>query len=249
MPDFIDKIDLSGTYIPLNDDRMNTDIFSVFKGKNMLCFGDSWAYGTGSTTDAPPGATYENSRFTHTVCSALGMNEMNYAEGASGFMRPLKTIDQVTAAVSAMSDQEKADTKVALLISGVNDLRNIASETLSDVLDEIQNVINTITNNYPNCFVLFGINITMKNITADMHDWLSQMAEKAQTLTNKVQYVNISDMLSYRDDLYISDGLHPNYPGHQALAGLIISSLLGNSGIPVRYMGRPTLNTGYNCCN
>lgn len=246
MPDFIDKIDLSGTYIPLNDDRMNTDIYSVFKGKNLLCFGDSWATGYLSTTNAPPGATEQNSRFSYVVSTAFNMNEMNYASSGSGFDRPgNKILTQVTTALAAMSNQEKTDTKIALIIGGVNDLKNIASETLSDVLNEIQNVINTITNDCPNCYVVFGVDIPENLVSVEMHDWLNQMAEKSQMLTNRVQYLNISEVMSSRLDLYNSDRLHPNYTGHQVLAGMIISALLGSTSPTIRYMGKPTLETGY----
>ena len=245
MPDFIDKIDLSGTYIPLNDDRLNTDIFTSMRGKNMVCFGDSWTKGTGSLAGAPPGATIENSRFTHAAAVALGMNEMNYAVGTSGFMRPLQTIDQVTAAVGAMTDQEKRDVKLAILVNGINDMRHTNDETLSDVLDQVQNVINTILNNFPNCYVLFGVDIQANGIDAIMFEWTNAMVEKALSISARVQYLNMANLLTARMDLYDTDTTHPNYNGHQAIGGLIVSSVLGGTSLPIAYMGTPTLDTGY----
>ena len=221
------------------------DLVHALKGSNIVVFGDSWSTGTGSNDGAPPGTTYEDNRYSSTVAKAFDMKEFNFGISGSGYTRPNTIADQIDYADGHMTDDEKINTKVVSLIAGVNDIRNYSDTTLADFESAVLAAVNSCSTLFPNALILLGIGCVAEGMADEMYNYLGYASQYALTGGKRVQLLDLVSLFTGRPDLFRSDKVHPNYTGHKELAGLMISSLLGGTGLPLKYLGKPEMNTGY----
>lgn len=225
------------------------ELFHEMKDKNFVVFGDSWGIGTGATDGAPPGSTFEENRFSSVVANAFGMKEFNFSISGSGFTRTNTIAAQISYASTHMDTDEIEDTRVVCLVAGVNDLRNIAQTTLSDFKDAVLTAVSDCADLFPNALILLGISCAAVDNTPEMYQLLGEASTYAFMSAKTVQLIDIASLFASRPDLFRADEVHPNYEGHRKLAGLIISSLLGGTNLPLTYLGQPTMETGYTIAN
>ena len=220
-------------------------LLHAYKDANMVVFGDSWGIGTGSNDGAPPGTTYDQNRYSSTVANAFEMKEFNFAISGSGYTRPNTISAQINYAEQHMTDEEKENTKVVSLIAGVNDLRNYGDTTLDDFKNAVLQAVIDCNSIFPNALLLVGISSTAVGMEDEMYQYLGDASQFVLTAGRPVQLLDLVSLFNGRPDLFRSDEVHPNYEGHKELAGIMISSLLGGTELPVKYIGKPEMETGY----
>ena len=243
----IKKIHELESKLATSDNSVNAmNLLHALAGYNLVCFGDSWGEGAVATDGGPLDATYANSRYSAVAATTLGMTEYNFAVNGAGYTRPSNLIStQILNAEASMSNEERYKTKVVTLIAGVNDIRHMGDTTLPDLKDAVVNAVNMVAHAFPNAVILLGFSVIPTGMTPVMIEWVGEASEAALTATKPVQIIDIQSFLCYRTDLYYSDLLHPNWLGHRELGNLIVSNLLGGTGLPIKYIGVPTPRADY----
>lgn len=250
MPNYVEKFDLSGAAIYVRDADAHNQIATLPHnlyakaewGKNILFIGDSWTVGSGASDPA-------TQRFSTVLCSALGMNEYNYGVGAAGFARPSTFQDQANSAINNMTAAQKTDTNIIMIVGGVNDLRNIATETFAQVTTAINTLINTLLPAFPNAVICFAINSIPHDTTTTMLDWIEEMKEYILSRNQGpvILFDSFTQMFTSNMAMFNNDLLHPNTAGHKYIAGYLRNAILGGLyANPLRYVDTITWNrAGY----
>ena len=240
MPDYVSKFSLAGSDIYIKDKDARDDIEALphnlyakaQKGKNILFIGDSWTVGSGASDPA-------TERFSTVLCGALDMNEYNYGVGAAGYCRPYTFQDQATAAISGMTTAQKKATNIIMVVGGVNDLRNIASETFAQVTTAINTLINTLLPEFPNAVICFALNTIPHDTTTTMLDWIEELKEYFMTRNQGpvIFFDSFTQMLTANMDMFNNDLLHPTTSGYAHIAGYLRNAILGGVyANPLRYV-------------
>lgn len=229
---YVDNFNIADNIIDIHDTGARNAIKALpgliyspaEKGKNILFFGDSWTTGVGADSPA-------TEKFSTVLAASLDMTEVNYGVGASGFARPLTIEEQVDNAIENMSAADKEDTRIIMIVAGVNDLRNIATETIANVTAAINTVVTKCKAAYPSAVICFAVNMVPTTVGTAMRNWIDMIHDYCRMITGAP--VLVFDDFPYqfigRPDLYKSDLLHPTTAGHQLIAGLLRNWLLGGT--------------------
>lgn len=215
----------------------------VRKGKNILFFGDSLTVGTGATDPAL--------RYSTLLAGNLGMTEINYAVGASGFTIASNTIlMQINRASDAMSADDKANTPLIFILAGGNDLRHMSSTSISAYGAAVLNAVTACRNSFPDATIILAqANQTFNGCaTYTQWYWMDYADSLVQRYYADGRYVKVlhhpGNCLSGIESCWASDNIHPNDLGHRQLAGYLTNFILGGDPRVSRYCGESfTLNT------
>lgn len=228
---YVDKFELDNQEILIKDSETSQNLkelplnlrCKIYRDKNILFIGDSWTVGSGSTDPA-------NNRFSTQLANGLEMIEKNYSTGASGFARPLTFQTQAETAISELSQTDKDDTYLIMIVGGVNDLRNRDSESITDVRTAMTQLVTTLSNNFTNATICFAFNMIPTQNTTIMY-WLQMFKEHILNMTSKPVMLidNLQKLVIGRSDLFRNDLLHPTNDGHTLIAGFLKNALLGGT--------------------
>lgn len=212
------------------------------KGKNILFIGDSWTVGTGATNR-------DTEKFSTVLSRDLGMIEKNYGVGAAGYARPYTFQQQAETAISSLTPEERENTNIIMIVGGVNDLRNIATETFSDVTDAARLLVSTLKPAFPNAIICFAVNMIPVGQTTTMIDWIQSLQQYILTIHDApvILFDSFTELCISNVEIFAGDMLHPNTDGHSLIAGYLRNGILGGSNDSMfRYIGRIDLTrAGY----
>ena len=194
------------------------------KGRNIVCFGDSWTTGAGASQSA--------NKFTTKVAESLGMNEFNYGVGGSGFVMPNNIGQQISNASSNMTTTQKANTSIVLICAGVNDVRYLDQFTISEFTAAIDSAIASAHAAFPNALIVAVIGNTLcHGMSEVMLHWITTGQETAQLRKAFPVMVcrGCENWIRNQDIRFASDGLHPSDTGHLIWASFIVNAITGGS--------------------
>lgn len=224
----------------LNDDSRT--------GGNLVAFGDSWAEGTGiaNASDRP------TKRFTAIVARKLNMTEFEFASGGEKFLDG--TIQaEIATATNNMTATQIADTKIVLIVGGINDYRTyLATKTATEFATAVINCANAAHTAFPNALIVLGIgNTSLSYFPHKAREWYkTAIRECEKTLIfPHICIKNLYNVISGLSECYenLSNPtrrIHPNDDGHAMFGGYIADAILGG-GQHVSYTKDITFNTGW----
>lgn len=200
-------------------------------GSKIVFFGDSWTVGTGAG-DAGT-SERETNKFSTRIAATLGLEQVNYGVGASGFCVPGNTFDsQISNADNEMLETDKSKVSHVLICGGINDLRHISDYNIeySSFVQNIRTCVNHAHNVFKNAKIYIAIgNLTVDGVTSKWHEWIENaQRDVLYNIDFPLNVVcNSGSSISGSKTNYISDGLHPNSDGHSKFAAHICKAILG----------------------
>lgn len=201
-----------------------------YSGKKIAFFGDSYTYGTGAS-DHLSGDT---KRYSSLLASWLGMQELNYAVGGTGWCYSGNNMNkdfnqQIVDASAALSTAEKNDVYLVIIAGGINDTR-VNDYTYTQMYNAATTATNTAYNTFPNAKIL---------IVPMLYQGF-QFTYKARVLYDAI--VNAMHKINKRN-VYVMEGcytwnwgdrthfandkLHPNDLGHETIAKNVLHGIFG----------------------
>ena len=215
----------------LSDLVSGFNIYRYFYGYNMVVIGDSYAYGTGAS-DHLSGDT---KRFSSILASSLGATEFNYALGATGFCDDGgvngQFSNQVANAINGMSVEEKNNTHLVLIAGGINDYREGATFSATQMQAGARTACERAAEGFPNAIILVvPMLFNGHDANPRLLNFENAIVRGAGNSQHSKRTVYIQGAWTWcfgMSNCYASDQLHPNDTGHLIFAGNIYSHILG----------------------
>ena len=215
---------------------------SQITGKNLVIIADSWGVGGSASTQAQ--------RFSTRLANSLNMNEFNFSVGGAGFALGNSFISELNTANDTMTDEQKSDTSIVLIVGGVNDWRHrVDSEiTVTSFVDAVNNTISRAHAIFPKALIVIGVSTTTKlGYTDTWRHWASFASRNASA--NKSYPVkviqNVGNCVNGYDGNYVSDNLHLTDLGHSRFAAHIEQAILGGKTNVFYYCDAIDLEEGF----
>ena len=196
---------------------------SLYKGKNLVVFGDSF-----SQPDIP---NSEDEYWVKKVCQATGLISYNFAIAGAGFGRSTNLLtSQLTTAQQQMTNEQKQNTSVVIMYAGYNDIVN-------DVTDEeiLSNFISLVTNThetFPNAKIITApFNWGYGSLTRDYNKKIERLLMKMIrdtagfpiTFLKMCRYWLLGVVSNFRNEV------HPSVNGFNIIASYMIGAIYGSS--------------------
>lgn len=201
-----------------------------YSGKKIAFFGDSYTYGTGAS-DHLSGDT---KRYSSLLAGYLGMQELNYAVGTTGFCYSGNNLNknfnqQIIDASNALSTAEKNDVYLVIIAGGINDTRR-NDYTYTQMYSAATSAANTAYNTFPNAKILVvpmlyqGFQFTYKaRVLYDAIVNAMHKINKRNVFVMEGCYTwNWGDRTHFANDK-----LHPNDLGHETIAKNVLHGIFG----------------------
>ena len=215
-------------------------------GKNLVCFGDSWTNGTGIAVDG----NRSTKRFTAIVARKLGMTEYEFADGGEKFIGG-GIQAEIASAVSSLTDEQKANTGIVLIVGGINDYRTLlGTNTASDFATAVVNCANAAHTAFPNALIVLGIgNTCLSYFPKEARNWFDTAIRECEKslIFPHITIKNLYNVISGLSNLYVSNTpkIHPNDDGHAVFGGYIADAIMGGGNTVDYVVGEVELNSGY----
>lgn len=201
----------------------------VYSGYNMVMIGDSFAAGTGASTEA--------NRFPNIIASTLNMTLFNYAVGGAGFWDEHGNNDafphQIAKAISEMSSAEIANTRLVCINGGYNDYMEYEAGTVSrnTVLDSVIATIQAARTGFPNAKIYVApMNWACYEFNTIARIWYDEMARvisechiQGVALIENCPYWLLGRLSCYNG----GSNVHPNDEGYSRYAGHFVNAITG----------------------
>ena len=238
----------NGLQQQINNLNISAMTYDYFKNKNVLFIGDSYTYGTGAS-DHGQGDT---KRYSSILANALEATEFNYAIGATGFCDTGNVNgtfkQQVINAANGMTQEEKDNTHLVIIAGGVNDYREGATFSASQMESGANAAALNAKNNFPNALILVVPMLYMGH-SANARLWNFENAiingVGGISLVKNTTFIRGAWTWNYGlASHYTSDNLHPNDLGHKVIAAQIYSHILGGDAYENRLLGM-TFESGF----
>lgn len=209
-----------------NTDKIDALRGVVRAGQNIVFIGDSWTYGTG--------ATLATRKFSSVCASKLGLTEYNYGRGQAGFTVANNTfLSLVEEANRQMSSTEKANTAFVVILGGVNDIRNMGTNTESDYANAVATCVARACTVFTNAVIVLAQATQKRFTTASYVQWTwidaADRLVMEKLTTPRVKILHHIGKLLFGTPYYLDDELHPNATGHQMLGGFLANFILGGT--------------------
>lgn len=197
--------------------------------------------------------TYPNNSWCHEVANQLHLNLHNMAYNSMGYTNAVsgKVFKDVLSDITDVNIRNK--TKYVICFGGINDGALLTTPTVDEtaVYNAVKEFCSTAKNLYPNATILIaGTNykrVGYDNITKIQ---LINAISKGATESG-CAYVDPSGWLLNNninpDNLYQSDGVHPNDLGQMIIASKMLSTIIGlplNENTPILTLDSSSVNFG-----
>lgn len=201
----------------------NEVLTSLFNStKYAIWIGDSFVEANSLGND-------KNKRFSTRVSNRLGLNELNYANGGSGFFPIEGKTDFLQQAQNAVADVTSKGIDVRLvpyifICGGGNDQDKNPNKNRGEYLERITQIVNTLKAKFTYSQIIIipmylGWNWISRK--AYMH---YQYVENSAALVATV-FPNAYTILCGIKKYILADGVHPNVSGHELVATWIYNKL------------------------
>ena len=205
--------------------------------KYAVFVGDSYTQGNSLGDE-------QNKRFSTTLSSMLGLEEINVGAGGCGYFKTDSCqtyfYQQIVNAINSMTQEQWSNTEYVFICGGRNDPNNYPNATQSEydsAVSDICTIAHKYFGNAKIVFVpyLFGANY-MPNNYFKHYLMLIRALQK-----NKCSVINYAyTWLTGRFNFILDDNVHPNVDGHDLIAHLIYNALNGGTHLnnqSIRLMG------------
>lgn len=178
-------------------------------------------------------------RFSTIVSSKLGVTELNYGKGGTGYAvgtETTKYLGQLTTAYNENKDKIN-DIRYVFICGGRNDANGAtATWSYAQMQAEIYPTFAYAINNFPNAKVVcIPMMYSASNLNKWETNWYWGVINCSVSETNMVILANAYMILHGRYDLILADNVHPNVAGHSVIATSILSALNGGVFISPSY--------------
>ena len=215
-----------------NLQQTNTDLqnltnaqnpISLYKGKNLVVFGDSF-----SQPDIP---NSENEYWVKKVCQATGLISYNFAIAGAGFGRSTNLLNtQLTTAQQQMTNEQKQNTSVVIMYAGYNDIANNVSD--EEILSNFINLVANTHETFPNAKIIvapfnWGYGSLTREYNIKIETLLVKMIRDTAgypiTFLKMARYWLLGVVSNFRNEV------HPSVNGYNIIASYMIGAIYGNS--------------------
>lgn len=225
--DINDDIDTIGESITdiqgdISDINEKLSPVEMLKGKNFVVFGDSYS--------APEIVNSADEYWVKQVETATGMNRFNYSVAGAGFTRDANMMsDQLTTALSEMTADEIANTKIVIVYGGINDLLDDA--LVDDIVSDASDLMHDIHTAYPNAkLILAPFNWGYGRLNEALNSKCTTALIRLRTfcydlpivILDYARFWNIGFRTWFRNDT------HPNETGYKNIATYMIGAIYGS---------------------
>lgn len=200
--------------------------------KYALWIGDSYVEGNSLGDD-------KDKRFSTLVSKRLGVTELNYGKGGTGYAVGTNETNFLGQLTKAKTENAEiiGDIKYVFICGGRNDANG---ETAVWSNTQIQSVVyptfSYAVNNFPSAkIVVIPMLFSAQNLYKWCVNWYWGVLNCTAGEPNMVILDNAYMILHGRYDLILSDTVHPNKDGHRLIATAIFSALNGGSFITNSY--------------
>lgn len=202
------------------------NILSLYKGKNCVWVGDSFTTGVG--------ADPKTKRVSTVFCDAMGMTELNYGVGATGWIWGTTSntpyITQVQNAYDAMTPEQRENTAMVVLPGTSTDVSHGSSSAQIGAAATL--CAKKASDLFPNAVIYVIPMIWDKALfTYNAYDATVEICDqinRAAIPRVKMDEDSYTWLLG-RHEFYTSDNVHPNNRGYAVWAAKMISSVLGSA--------------------
>lgn len=195
---------------------------SLYKGKNLVVFGDSF-------TD-PENQNSVNGHWVNRVCQATGMNAFNFAKGAASIMRPYNSFRMQLNRALQMTDEQKQNTSVVIMY--VPDTDIIENINLNDYYTEVDSLLELIVQNFPNAKIIFaGFTWRVNYLYDEYNNKMNQILFNVERNSSKYPIVFLKNCRFWLLGLtgYYQNQYHPNEAGYNIIAQYFINAIYGGT--------------------
>lgn len=195
---------------------------SLYKGKNLVVFGDSF-------TD-PVNQNSVNGHWVNRVCQATGMNAFNFAKGAASIMRPYNSYRMQLNRALQMTAEEKQNTSVVIMY--VPDTDIIEDINLNDYYTEVDSLLELIVQNFPNSKIIFaGFTWRVNYLYDEYNNKMNQILFNVERNSSKYPVVFLKNCRFWLLGLtgYYQNQYHPNEAGYNVIAQYFINAIYGGT--------------------
>ena len=220
-----DDVDGIGTDINNIKNIINNSLspIELLRGKNFVVFGDSYS--------EPEIANSEDELWVKTVAQATGMNRFNFAKAGAGFARTDNImLSQVNTAIEQMTEEQKTNTKIAIVYGGFNDIIN--EMAISLIIENCSNLINAIHTNFPNAkIILAPFNWGFGGLTAIINHNIQYMITQMQKNLSNLPVIMLKYARYWNLGLrtWFRNAYHPGANGYYNIASYMIGAIYGSS--------------------
>ena len=212
--------------------KIENNLAPLISKKYALWIGDSYVEGNSLGDD-------KDKRFSTLVSQRLGVTELNYAKGGTGYAAgtdETKFLGQLTKAKTENSNII-GDIKYVFICGGRNDANGAtASWSNAQMQSVIYPTFSYAVNNFPSAkIVVIPMLFSAQNLDKWCTNWYWGVLNCTVGEPRMVILDNAYMILHGRYDLILSDSVHPNKDGHTLIATAIFSALNGGSFIPNSY--------------
>lgn len=205
--------------------------FDYFSNYNAVFIGDSYTQGQGST-DWQTDHTY---RYSSIVSAMLNMTEFNFAIGATGFLNPAGDRNgafttQIINARNAMSESERENTRLVVIMGGIGDSQTSADYSYEQEVNAVKQTCDNAHIFYPNALIcLFAMPWKGKLFLPRTLNLYNAIVKGGFLSKNTKVCQGCYTWMFGQGDKYADDGVHPNNAGHARIAEYVLSAIISDN--------------------
>lgn len=209
---------------------------NLFRGGQLLCFGDSWGVGTGSSS---------NRGWVNRLGPILGCTTLNYCVGGAAYSQTgsLRLSAQVDTAAAEI--ENKSNIRAIVIVAGVNDctINSSLDAVTTAIQPGVQEMYGKIVSNFPGIPIYVAINCRGNSLDNVQNIYRCHMLASILRFwyLSGQPYVNVisnaHNTIAYMSDTFTSDYLHPNDAGYALFTGYLASAMINGDSHFVRWLG------------